>query len=222
MAHPGILVDLDGTLVDSNYLHTVAWARGFVDAGYPEVAMADIHRSVGMGSDVLPGHILGHDAPEVAEARKGHWQRLRPEVRALPGAAALLGALHARGLAVVLATSADEEDLEVLLPVLGADPPCIDHVTTAGDVEASKPHPDVFQVAMEAAGLDPARTVALGDTVWDVEAATRAGVACVAVETGGIGRADLLAAGAAAVYRDAAELHARLDASPIGLLLASP
>lgn len=212
-------MDLDGTLVDSNYLHTISWARGFAEAGY-RVTTADIHRAIGMGSDLLPAFILGHDAPEVAEARRPHWQALRGEVRALPGAPELLAELHGRGLAVVLATSSDPADLEVLLGAVGADPSTIDHITSGGDVAVSKPEPNVFAVAMAGAALDPTRSIAIGDTIWDVESATRCGLACLGVATGGISPNDLLGAGAAAAYRGVAELRARLDDSPIALLAA--
>jgi len=221
MPRPGVLVDIDGTLADTNYLHTLSWKRAFAECGYPEVETADIHRAVGMGGDQLVPHVLGREAPEVDAARKPHWQALRSEARGFPGAAALLADLHGRGLAVVLATSADPEDVEILLGVVGADPSTIDHVTSRGDVEATKPSPDVFAVAMAQGGLDPARSIALGDTVWDVQAATRAGVPCLAVASGGISQADLLAAGAVATYRDVAHLRTELDRSPVSLLLAA-
>jgi HAD superfamily hydrolase (TIGR01509 family) len=221
MSRPGVLVDIDGTLVDSNYLHALSWKRAFVECGYPDVSTADIHRCVGMGSDHLVPHLLGHDDPEVNQARKPHWQALRGEVRAFPGAAALLAELHWRGLSVVLATSADPDDLEALLAAIGPAPSSIDHVTSRGDVGATKPSPDVFAVAMADADLDPRRSIALGDTVWDIQAATRAGVPCLGVTTGGISRADLMAAGAAAAYHDVADLGSRLDESPIAILLAA-
>jgi HAD superfamily hydrolase (TIGR01509 family) len=219
MPRPGILVDIDGTLADTNYLHTLSWKRAFVECGYPDVATADIHRSVGMGGDQLVPHLIGREAPEVDAARKPYWQALRSEARGFPGAAALLADLHERGLAVVLATSADPEDVEALLGVVGADPSTIDHVTSKGDVEATKPSPDVFAVAMAQGGLDPARSIALGDTVWDVQAATRAGVPCMGVASGGISQADLGAAGAVATYRDVAHLRTELDRSPVSFLL---
>jgi HAD superfamily hydrolase (TIGR01509 family) len=221
MSRPGVLVDIDGTLVDSNYLHALSWKRAFVERGYADVSTADIHRCVGMGSDHLVPHLLGHDDPQLSRARRPHWHALRGEVRAFPGAAALLAELHRRGLAVVLATSADPDDLEILLGALGADGSSIDHVTSRGDVGATKPSPDIFAVAMADGDLDPRRAIALGDTVWDVQAATRAGIPCLGVTTGGIGRADLLAAGAAAAYHDVADLLARLDESPVAMLLAA-
>ena len=221
MARPGVLVDIDGTLADTNYLHALSWKRAFVECGFPDVATADIHRSVGMGGDHLVPHLLGREAPEVNAARKPHWLALRPETRGFPEAAALLADLHQRGLAVVLATSADPEDVESLLAAVGADPSTIDHITSGGDVGATKPSPDVFAVAMARGGLDPARSIALGDTVWDVQAATRAGVPCIGVASGGISEADLGAAGAVATYRDVAHLRAELDRSPVSMLLAA-
>jgi HAD superfamily hydrolase (TIGR01509 family) len=221
MPRPGVLVDIDGTLADTNYLHALSWKRAFVECGYPDVSTADIHRSVGMGGDQLVPHLLGRDAPQVGAARKPHWHALRAEARAFPGAAALLADLHDRGLAVVLATSADPEDVDFLLGVVGADPSSIDHVTSQGDVEATKPSPDVFAVAMAQGGLDPARSIAVGDTVWDVQAAARAGVPCIGLASGGTSEGDLRTAGAVATYRDVAHLRAGLDRSVVSIVLAA-
>jgi HAD superfamily hydrolase (TIGR01549 family) len=209
MPRPGVLVDIDGTLADTNYLHTLAWKRAFVECGYPDVSTADIHRSVGMGGDQLVPHLLGRDAPEVGAARKPHWHALRAEARAFPVAA------------VVLATSADPEDVDFLLGVVGADPSSIDHVTSQGDVEATKPSPDVFAVAMAQGGLDPARSIAVGDTVWDVQAAARAGVPCIGLASGGTSEGDLRTAGAVATYWDVAHLRAGLDRSVVSIVLAA-
>ena len=167
----GVLFDVDGTLVDTNYLHVLAWRRVMLDRG-------------------------------------------EPEIRAFPRAADLLRALHGRGVRVVLATSAEKSDLEALLEAIDAED-AIDAVTSAGEVEAAKPAPDLFCVALEEAGTKPEATVVVGDTVWDVKAAARAGLPCVAVLSGGISRAELADAGAVAIYDDVADLLENLDQSPL-------
>ena len=219
MAGAGVVFDLDGTLVDTNYLHTLAWARSLHDAGEPPLPMSVIHRVIGMGSQRLVARLLGRPSEEVIEGHSRHFDRLRDDVAGFPRAGELLAAVHARGAKVVLATSAKAKDVEPMLEVVGAPTEAIDHVVHSGDVERSKPEPDVFQAALDGAGLDAATTLAVGDTVWDVEAARRCGVGCVAVLTGGIGRSELEEAGAVAVYEDVAELLSGLDASPIGRLL---
>ncbi len=210
----GVLFDVDGTLVDTNYLHVLAWRRVFVEHGEPGITSARIHRLVGMGSDELLETLFGRPRPELKPGRARHFDALKREIRALPRAADLLRALHDRGVRVVLATSAEKSDLEALLAALDAEE-AIDGVTSAGEVEAAKPAPDLFSVALEEAGTEPEATVVVGDTVWDVQAADRAGLACVAVLSGGIGRAELEDAGAVAVYDDAATLLENLDQSPL-------
>jgi HAD superfamily hydrolase (TIGR01509 family) len=211
----GVLFDVDGTLVDTNYLHALAWRRVFLDHDQPEITTARIHRLVGMGSDELMETLLGRVRPELKEERSKYFDALKPEIRAFPGAGDLLRALHERDVRVVLATSAEKSDLEALLAAIDADD-AIDAVTSAGEVDAAKPAPDLFSVALEEAGTEPEATVVVGDTVWDVEAARRAGLRCVAVLSGGISRAELEQAGAVAVYDDVAALLEDLDG---GILL---
>jgi HAD superfamily hydrolase (TIGR01509 family) len=214
--NPGraVLFDIDGTLVDTNYLHVLAWRRVFLDHGEPEITSASIHRLVGMGTDQLLETLCGRSRPELKPERARHFDALKDEIRAFPRAADLLRAVRSRGGRVVLATSAEKADLEALLGALDADD-AIDAVTSAGDVDEAKPAPDVFQVALEEAGTTPDCTVVVGDTVWDVEAAARAGMACVAVTSGGISRAELEGAGAVAVYDDVGALLDGLDDSPL-------
>jgi HAD superfamily hydrolase (TIGR01509 family) len=209
-----VLFDIDGTLVDSNYLHAVAWRRVFLELGELEITTARIHRLVGMGSDELLETLFGRSRPELKPARARHFDALKPEIRAFPRAADLLRALHGRGIRVVLATSAEKSDLEALLGAIDADD-AIDAVTSAGEVEAAKPAPDLFSVARGEAGTAPESTVVVGDTVWDVEAARRAGLGCVGVMSGGISRTELEEAGALAVYDDVGALLDRLDDSPL-------
>ncbi|MGH9177836.1 MAG: HAD family hydrolase [Acidimicrobiales bacterium] len=218
---PGVVFDLDGTLVDSNYLHVIAWSRAFHEAGC-WAPTAKIHRMVGVGSSLLVKEVLGGEAPveEVAKAHGRQFDRLKPELRAFPEARELLEDVAARGARVVLATSSREEDVEALVATFGATD-AIAATTAGADVEEAKPEPDVLEVAMEKGGVDPQSAVLVGDSVWDVEAARRAGIPCVAVLTGGTSRAELEEAGAAAVYRDVADLRAHLDSSPLEALLAT-
>ncbi|MBV8387357.1 MAG: HAD family hydrolase [Acidimicrobiia bacterium] len=208
-----MIFDIDGTLVDTNYLHAIAWRRAFVDCG-EDVATARIHRMVGAGSEVLLRELLGDVRTDVKKAWRGHFDELKPEIRPFADAASLLRVVKERGATVVLASSSEQEDVDALLAAIDADD-AIAEVTSAGDVSDAKPSPEVFQMAMDKAGLDPASTVAVGDTVWDVEAAARAGLRCVCVLSGGIGQAELDAAGALAVYPDVSTLLRDLDGSPL-------
>jgi HAD superfamily hydrolase (TIGR01509 family) len=217
-ANAAVLLDVDGTLVDSNYLHVLAWARSFAEHGIRDVPMAAIHHCIGMGSSELLETLIGSAREDVNDGHSRHFAPLREEIGLLPGARDLLFALSQRGFRVVLATSAKPEDLDALRRTLDADA-VIDHITSSKDVAAAKPAPDLFAVAHQAAGLPPERCIAVGDTVWDVRSANGAGVACVCVTTGGISESELRSAGAAAVYSGADQLLARLDESPIGELL---
>ena len=213
----GVLFDIDGTLVDSNYQHAYAWWRALQEHGH-RIPMFEIHRRIGMGSDNLLEELIGEYSEELSTARARHFRPLSLELTPFEGASDLLRAVHGRGSNVVLATSANKEDLAVLLKVIDADG-AIDQVTSAADVEHSKPSPDVFQRALEISGLDPERAIVVGDTAWDIEAARKIGLRCVCVESGGWSPKDLLAAGAVAVFRTVKELLDQLDESPIGALL---
>jgi HAD superfamily hydrolase (TIGR01509 family) len=213
------LFDVDGTLVDTNYLHAVTWWEAFAQAGY-RPTMADIHRAIGMGSGQMLDKLLPADRDKDADAevRAAHstlygtyWSRLRP----LPGAADLLRACKQEGLAVVLASSADEPEFHALRAALDAED-AIDEATCAGDVESSKPAPDLIQVALEKAGVTAEEAVFIGDTVWDVQACRKAGVPCIGLLSGGISGDELTAAGAAEIYPGPADLLAVLRSSPLG------
>ncbi|MCG6494229.1 HAD family hydrolase [Kitasatospora sp. A2-31] len=213
------LFDVDGTLLDTTYLHTLAWWEALrqYDRAVPA---ARVHRAVGMGADQLLDHLLGEqrdrDADEaITAAHDALYARHWPVVRPLPGAPELLRACAGRGWRIVLASSASERELTVLRHALGADE-VIAAVTTADDVAATKPAPDLVVAALERAESGPRHAVFVGDTVWDVAAAGRAEVPCVAVETGGFAAAELLGSGAAEVHRDTAELLAELDGSLLG------
>lgn len=209
---PGILFDVDGTLLDTNYLHTLAWWQAMSDAGHEGVSMAAIHRAVGIASEGLVEHLLGHADDRAVEAHSQRYDALRDQVVSFPGTAELVKACSDRGLTAVLATSGKEEDLAWMVPAIGAGD-SLAGSTTSSDVDAGKPAPDLLGAAMEQHGLDPARTVLVGDTVWDVQAAARAGIRCVAVTSGGISEAELRDAGAVEVYAGPADLLERLDDS---------
>lgn len=213
---PAILVDVDGTLVDTNYLHTVAWWRAFRDIG-ENVPMSAIHPLIGMGSDQLVHRLLDRESEEASDAHSRHYGPFKEEITAFPKAAELLAELARRGARVVLATSSDEKDLERLQEAIGADD-AIDEAVTKGDVSASKPSPDIFDAALKKLDLDPRRTLVVGDTRWDVEAAAKLDIQVVCVLTGGSTREQLEEAGAIAVYDDVAQLLAELDQSPLSKL----
>jgi HAD superfamily hydrolase (TIGR01509 family) len=218
---PAILCDVDGTLVDTTYLHTVCWWQALVEAGH-RVPGTDIRAAIGMGADQLLPHLLG-GPPDPDEAKtltgrhdalfRPYWSRLT----ATRGAAELLRAGAARGLTVVLASSARQEELAALRTAIDADD-AISAATTADDVSTSKPAPDLVQRALDLAGTAPADAVFIGDAVWDVAAAHRAGVLCVALCCGGTTVDELRAAGADEVYRDPADLVAQLRTSPLARL----
>jgi HAD superfamily hydrolase (TIGR01509 family) len=210
------LFDVDGTLVDTNYLHAVTWWEAFAQAGHV-VPMADIHRAIGMGSDLMLGKLLPPDRDEDADAdiRTAHtalYATYRARLRLLPGAADLLRACRRRGLTVVLASSADEAEFTMLRATLDAED-AIDAATFSGDVESSKPAPDLVEVALDKVGVPPEQAVFTGDTIWDVEACQKAGIPCIGLLSGGVSRDELTSAGAAEVYPGPGDLLAALGDS---------
>jgi HAD superfamily hydrolase (TIGR01509 family) len=204
-----VIFDLDGTLVDTNYLHVEAWARAFAAIG-KQIPRRAIHKQVGKGSDkFLPEFVTDEAAAEQASKLHGeYYAAMQQYGYALPGAKDLLTALRQRGLALWLGTSAKPEELERFITALDARDK-LAGIISSQDVEESKPAADIFATALQRAGVAPAEAVVVGDTVWDVESARRAGVRTVAVLTGGAySRAELEAAGAVAVYPDCAALLA--------------
>ncbi len=220
MPSSAIIFDVDGTLVDTNYLHTLAWARGARDAG-ETVSMSAIHRLIGMGSDYLVEELLGHPSEEVSDGHTRHFDELMDEIEPFPDASELLQEVHRRGAMVVLASSASEHDLEAMLKALAPPEGVIGHITEKDDVEHSKPSPDIFQAALDATGLEPDRVLVVGDTIWDVKAASKCDLRLVGVLTGGISRQELEEAGAVAVFEDVAHILRELDDTPLGQLLSS-
>ncbi len=199
-----VFFDIDGTLVDTNYLHTWAWWQALADHGV-SATMAQVHRLIGRSGDDLLTELASGPDDRISAAHQRYFRQYREFIRPLPGARALLAHVHRSGHRVVIVTSAEPDELELLLAPLGADA-VIDEIVHGGDVEEAKPAPDPFQRALERTGAAASQVVAVGDTGWDVEAARRAGIACLAVETGGVAACELLAAGAKAVYRSCADL----------------
>ena len=213
-----VLFDIDGTLVDSNYLHIEAWSKAFETANVPVEAWR-VHRAIGMDGQKLMGALLADTDQKTREwAQELHstyYGELAGRLRTFAGTRELLQDIKDRGLAVVLATSAPPPELTNLRKVLKAED-VIDVVTSADDVETAKPAPDIVQISLERAEVKPDEAVMVGDSVWDGRAAERAGVAFIGVRSGGISSAELLDAGAAAVYDDVADLRNHLGEGPLG------
>jgi HAD superfamily hydrolase (TIGR01549 family) len=206
------VLDVDGTLVDSNYQHAIAWHRAFRSIGVTVEAWR-IHRAIGMGGDRLVAHVAGDEVEqEHGDELRQTWKReadgLLGEIGPLTGATDLLDALREHGLTVVLATSGKPDHTEHALDVLHARTR-IDHLTTSADVGTSKPAPDLLTVAREA--VDGVQAVMIGDSVWDALAAREAGMPFLGLLTGGSGREELTQAGAAHVYDDIPALLDQLD-----------
>jgi HAD superfamily hydrolase (TIGR01549 family) len=210
------ILDVDGTLVDTNYHHAIAWYRAFrrLDIVLP---LWRIHFHMGMGGDQLVAALAGADVEErlgddIRDAEKELYFELIQEVEPFEGARNLIELLKSRGHTVVLASSAKSEEIDHYLDLLDARD-LADGWTTSADVEATKPHPDLVVAAVEKAGGGEA--VMVGDTPWDCESARRADVETIAVRTGGFSQEELSDAGAIAVYESIAELSERLDETPL-------
>lgn len=214
---PAVLFDIDGTLVDSNYLHVHAWARAFHDVGIAVDAWR-IHRAIGMdGSTLVEKLSKGADDDtqrQLKDLHSRYYKELAPLLRVLPGGREILDRVASMGLQVVLATSAPEDELSILRDVLDREN-VVSTVTSADDVDTAKPKPDIVEIALARAGVTEDRAVLVGDTVWDAKASTRAGVASIGVLSGGVSRTELIDAGARAVFSDTRELTEHIDESPI-------
>lgn len=218
----GVLFDVDGTLVDSSYIHTLAWWQAFRQAGF-DVPMARIHRCVGMGGPRLVDYLLPEERDKdrdeaVLSAHSGIFGTYWPSLRAFDGARNLLAQCYESGLAVALASSAKDEDLKALRRTLAADS-FIHAATSANDAKESKPEPDILVAALRAVGLAAADVVYVGDAVWDVLAANKLGIPTIGVTCGGTSEAELREAGAVEVYEGPGELLDGLRDSAIGRLL---
>jgi HAD superfamily hydrolase (TIGR01509 family) len=214
---PAAILDIDGTLVDTNYHHAIAWYRAFRQHD-EMLPIWRIHRHIGMGGDHLVKALCGDDVDEekgddIRAAEKALYMALIVEVEPLQGARDLIAELKKRGHAVVLASSAKQKEVDHYLDLLDARE-LADAWTSSADVESTKPDPDLVQTALEKAGGGEA--VMVGDSTWDCEAAKRAGIETVAVLTGGFSEAELEDAGAVAVYQSIDELRRSIDQTPLG------
>lgn len=210
------IFDVDGTLVDSNYHHALAWFRAFRQYGLT-IPIWHLHRAVGMGGDHLVAHVAGDDVEQrhgdgLRAAHTEQADTLLGEVCALPQARDLLAEVKQRGFRVVLATSGQPRHTERLLDLLDADS-LIDTETSSENVSASKPAPDLLHDALDRAGGENA--VLVGDSTWDGISARRAGVPFLAVRTGGFSHDELTAAGADGVFDSLGELIDALDETPL-------
>lgn len=207
-----VVLDIDGTLVDTNYHHVIAWDRAFRTFDL-EVPLWEVHRAIGMGGDRLVGQVAGEDV----EARLGddvraRWEKeydeLIDEIRPIQGARALLQELKSRGFMLVLASSGKKQHVETYLDLLEARP-LASAWTTADDVDDSKPAPDLIRMAIDR--VDGRSGLQVGDSVWDCRAALEAGVPVIAVLTGGFSVAELMEAGADQTFMSLVELTEHLD-----------
>ncbi|MEV1131333.1 HAD family hydrolase [Agromyces sp. NPDC049794] len=209
-----VLFDIDGTLVDSNYLHVEAWQHAFAELGVETDAWR-VHRAIGQDSERLVTAVAGvRDSAWIERAKRlhsGYYRDLAPRLRTFEATRDLLAAVAGRGIRVVLATSAPDDELAVLLRTLDAEA-SIDATTSADDVGPAKPEPDIIEVALQRAGADAADAVLVGDSTWDMIASGRAGVRAYGLRSGGISDAELTDAGALAIFDDPGDLLAHLDA----------
>jgi HAD superfamily hydrolase (TIGR01549 family) len=212
------LLDVDGTLVDTNYQHALSWFRSFRDHEIV-IPIWRLHRHIGMGGDQLvpavAGERVGEEMGEDLRAGdKRHFHEMIDECELMPDARRLIEVLHARGAEIVLASSASEGDLDHYRAMLDADD-LIHAATSSADVEKTKPEPDLILAAMDKVS-DPDRAVMVGDSTWDCEAARRAGIPAIALLTGGFAESELREAGAEAVFESIADLIDAIDETPLG------
>jgi phosphoglycolate phosphatase len=214
--HPTVVLDLDGTLVDSVYQHVAAWQAAFHDVGL-HVSGVRIHECIGMGGDRLVTEVAGASCETAVgeEVRKLHDSYFRSGLRTispLDGAPELVESLAERGHRVVLASSSESDLVDALLDIVGVGHH-LHAVVTGSEDAASKPAPDLVQLAVERAGGGPA--VVVGDATWDIESAAAAGMPSIGLRSGGVGTEGLLSAGAMAVFAGPRDLLDHLDESPL-------
>ena len=212
-----VLFDVDGTLLDTNYLHVMAWWESFLAAG-EEVSFFDIHRNIGRGSDDLVKTLLGREDGAIVQGHSDRWEPLRKRMIPFHRAAELLRECDRRGLRVVLATSGSPDDVEDFKAKLDCDD-AVYAIVNSGDVEQSKPDPAIVRAALQAGGVSADRAVMVGDTVYDIRAAKAAGVQAVGLLGGGISEQELRQDEPAAVFGNCSALLDGLEDSPIGALL---
>lgn len=214
-----VLCDIDGTLVQSNWLHAEAWQVAFGAMGI-HLELEELRRQIGKGGDeLIPVFVPWWKREIVAEPlkafRKHVFQHgLRQKIEPIPGVRELLAKMREAGIQVALASSSQKDDLEVMKGVANiAD--LVDTQTCSADTERAKPHPDIFQIALQKLGLNASECIALGDTPYDAESAGQAGVRTIGVTTGGWSREDLMAAGCVEVYEGAADLLTNFERSAL-------
>ena len=202
-----VVLDVDGTLMDTNYLHTEAWARAFEDVGH-RVPRVELHRQIGKGSELLIREFVDDDetVEKIQDLHSEYFADLQEHGHPLPGAKELISSLLDAGHAVWFVTSAKDEELEHHLQELEAEGR-IHGIVNSSAVENAKPAPDIFEEALKRADASADDTVAVGDAIWDVESAKGAGIRTVAVLSGGaFDEEDLREAGATEVHKDCAAL----------------
>ena len=211
-----VIFDVDGTLVDSVDFHAEAWERAFTRHGH-DIAFAALRAQIGKGGDQLMPSFLDEAelkkvGPKIEAEREAIFKAdYLGRVRGFPGCGDLFRALRGRGVKIALASSSKAPELKRYKTAAGVEG-LTDVETSADDAEKSKPHPDIFEAALKRLGLPPDRVLVVGDTPYDADAARKAGIASVGVLCGGFAEADIRAGGARQVYRDPADLLARLDA----------
>jgi HAD superfamily hydrolase (TIGR01509 family) len=212
------ILDIDGTLVDTNYHHTIAWFRAFRQHELV-LPVWRIHRHIGMGGDQLVEALTDErtereQGDDIRAAEKTIYFELIDEVETMDGSRELIEELKERGHTVVLASSAKSSEIDHYLDLLDARE-LADGWTSSEDVEATKPEPDLVRAALDLAGESSDSAVMVGDTPWDIEAARNAQVPTLAVRTGGFGVDELRDAGAVDVFESVAELRSKLDQTPL-------
>jgi HAD superfamily hydrolase (TIGR01509 family) len=212
------ILDIDGTLVDTNYQHSLAWFRAFRRHDIT-LALWRIHRHIGMGGDQVVEALTDEETENsqgdsIRDAEKEEYTKLIGEVQTMAGARELIAELKRRGHRVVFASSAKEDEVDHYLDQLEAKE-IADAWTTSADVESTKPAPDLVHAALDKVGGEPEEAVLIGDTPWDIKAAEQAGVPTLAVLTGGFAIEELTESGAASVYQSVEELAAQLDETPL-------
>jgi HAD superfamily hydrolase (TIGR01509 family) len=214
----GVILDVDGTLVDSNDAHAQAWVDALAEHDI-QVGFEKVRPLVGMGGDKLLPEVSGieEDTPEGERISKRRGeifkQRYLPTLKAFPSTRELLQRMRDEGLKLVVASSAKEDELNPLLNIAGADG-LVEEKTSSDDAENSKPDPDIVKAALDGSGLAPDEVLMLGDTPYDIESASGAGVGVVAFRCGGWEDADL--SGAIAIYDGPADLLSNYESSPVG------
>ena len=215
----GIILDIDGTLIDSNDAHAHSWIEAMAEQGY-NIPFDKVRPLIGMGGDKVLPEVLGisKDSPQgkTIDQRRSEifQQRYLSKVRAFPGAGELLQRMHDQGLKLVVATSSKQEELNKLLNIIGPHvSDLFQQETTSSDAPQSKPNPEVVDVALQKSDLKPDTAIMIGDTAFDIEAAAKAGVKTIALLCGGWSDSDLK--GAIAIYNDPADLLAHYDESPL-------